>query len=109
MYRFGDTKMSILIVPYDGESPELINALKPYKCTPKKNENACKGGSCPIPRPFRMMSADEVETSIENTLKNVENVKHVSVLALNDSDKCKLVQMSRDWGSKGVSIKIIGV
>jgi hypothetical protein len=101
--------MSILIVPYDGESAELTKALKRYNCAPKKA--ACKGGSCPIPKPLRMMTSEEVKTSIANTLKTVGNVKQVAVLALNEKDQLSFVEMSRagDWGSmkKGVTVKII--
>lgn len=109
MYRLGKTKMSILIVPYYGESAELTKALKRYNCNPKKD--ACKGGSCPIPKPLRMMTTEEVKNSITNTLKNAGNVKQVVVLALNQKDQISLIEMSRigEWGSakKGVTVKII--
>ena len=62
--------MSILIVPYNGESAELTKVLKEYNVTiPKKKE--CKGGSCPIPKPLKMMSAAEVENSIANPLQKI--------------------------------------
>jgi len=101
--------MSMLIVPYDGESAELTKALKKYNVAMPKKE--CKGGSCPIPKPLKMMSASEVKNSIVNTLKSVGNVKQIAVLALNEKDQFSLVEMSRagDWGNmkKGVTVKII--
>ncbi len=101
--------MSLLIIPYDGESAQLTAALKRYKVSPPNTE--CKGGSCPIPKPLRMMTESEVKTVITNTIKSVGNVKHISVLALNEKDQFSLVDMSRkgDWGSlkSGVTVKII--
>lgn len=101
--------MSILIIPYDGESANLTKALKRYNVSVPKKE--CKAGSCPIPKPLRMMSASEVKASINNTLKSVSNLKEVVVLALNEKDQFTLVEMSRsgDWGNmkKGVTVKII--
>lgn len=100
--------MSILIVPYDGESAELTRALKKYNVAMPKKE--CKGASCPIPKPFKMLSASEVKNSIANTLKSA-NVKQIAVLALNEKDQFSLVEMSRagDWGNmkKDVTVKII--
>lgn len=99
----------MLIVPYDGESAELSKALKKYGVTMPKKE--CKGGSCPIPKPLKMMSASEVKNSIVNTIKSVGNVKQIAVLALNEKDQFSLVEMSRagEWGNmkKGVTVKII--
>ena len=87
--------MSILIVPYNGESAELTKVLKEYNVTiPKKKE--CKGGSCPIPKPLKMMSAAEVENSIANAIKNVTNVKQITVLAMNDKDQLSNVHNHED-------------
>jgi hypothetical protein len=101
--------MSMLIVPYDGESAELTKALKKYNVAMPKKE--CKDGSCPIPKPLKMMSASEVKNSITNTLKSIGNVKQIAVLALNEKDQFSLVEMSRagNWGNmkKGVTVKII--
>ena len=100
--------MSMLIVPYDGESAELTKALKKYNVAMPRKE--CKGGSCPIPKPLKMMSASEVKNSITN-IKSVANLKQIAVLALNEKDQLSLVEMSRagDWGNikKGVTVKII--
>ena len=100
--------MSMLIVPYDGESAELAKALKKYNVAMPKE---CKGGACPIPKPLKMMSAAEVKNSIANTIKSVGNVNQITVLALNEKDQFSLVEMSRagDWGNmkKGVTVKII--
>lgn len=100
--------MSMLIVPYDGESAELTKALKKYNVAMPKE---CKDGACPIPKPLKMMSASDVKNSIANTLKSVANVKQIAVLALNEKDQQSLVGMSRadDWGNmkKGVTVKII--
>lgn len=109
--------MSMLVVPYDGESAELVKALKKYGCAPRASlanvampKKECKGGSCPIPKPLKMMSAAEVKNSIANTIKS-GNVKQIAVLALNKKDQFSLVEMSRagDWGNmkNGVTVKII--
>jgi hypothetical protein len=114
MYRIGigKDKMNMLIVPYDGESAELTLALKRYNVDVPKKE--CKNGTCPIPKPLKMMSASEVKNRILNTLKiGATNVKQIVVLALNEKDQNILVEMSRvgDWGNvkKGVTVKIISV
>ena len=108
MYRPTKTKMNILIVPYDGESAELTQALKKYKVTIPKNE--CKSGSCPIPKPLKMMSAPDIKNSIANAIDSVDNVKQITVLGLNEKDMLILVEMSRagDWGNmkKGVTVRI---
>lgn len=100
--------MNILIVPYDGESAELTQALKKYKVTMSMKE--CKGGSCPISKPLKMMSAPEIKKSIANAIDSVANVKQISVLSLNEKDLLILAEMSRvdDWGNmkKGVTVKI---
>ena len=100
--------MSMLIVPYDGESAELTKALKKYNVAMPKKE--CKDGSCPIPKPLKMMSASEIKNIIANNLKSA-NIKQVAVLALNEKDQFSLVEMSRagDWGNmkKGVTVKIV--
>ena len=98
----------MLIIPYDGESAELTRALQKYNVAMPKKE--CKGGVCPIPKPFKMMSASEVKNSIANTLESVANVEQIVVLALNDKDQHSLIEMSRagNWGNmkKGVVVKI---
>jgi hypothetical protein len=99
----------MLIVPYNGESAELTKALKMYNVDIPKNE--CKGASCPIPKPLKMMSASEVTNSIINTLKSVINVKKITVLALNKKDQDILIEMSlaNDWGNmkENVTVKIV--
>jgi hypothetical protein len=102
-------KMKVLIIPYHGMSTQLSKAMEFYNCLPKKVE--CKGNSCPIVKPFNIMTSDEVKNNIVNTLKNNVNVKEIHVLALNEQDQFTFVEMSRsgNWGSmkKGVTIKII--
>lgn len=109
MYRIGKDKMNMLIVPYDGESAELTLALKRYNVDVPKKE--CKNGTCPIPKPLKMMSASEVKNRILKI--GATNVKQIVVLALNEKDQNILVEMSRvgDWGNvkKGVTVKIISV
>ncbi len=101
--------MSVLINPYKGESAELTKALKRYNVSMPKKE--CKGGSCPIPKPVQMMTANDIKTSITNTIKILTNVKQILVLALNEKDQFALVEMSKagDWGNtkKGVTVKIV--
>jgi hypothetical protein len=98
----------MLIIPYDGESPELTKALKKYNVAMPKKE--CKDGTCPIPKPLKMMSASEVKNSIAKTLESVADVEQIVVLALNVKDQHSLIEMSRagEWGNmkKGVFVKI---
>jgi hypothetical protein len=112
-------KMSILIVPYEGESTELSKALN-YKCSNGELSRVlkgydvsvskkCDGGSCPIPKPFRMLTASEIKDSISTVLKN--GYIRVAVLALNEKDLVSLSEMNRSgsWGivGKNVTINII--
>jgi len=107
------TKMkNILIVPYEGESAELTKVLKRYgniTNVPRKKE--CEKGSCPLPKPFGIMSAEKIKNSIENTIKSCCNVKQIDIMALNEKDQLIFVDMSRagDWGKMGVTVKIIKV
>lgn len=98
----------MLIVPYDGESVELTEALKRYNVALPAKE--CEGGACPIPKPLRMLSASQIKKSIASTLESVSDVERIYVLALNKEDQLSLIEMSQagDWGNmkRGVVVKI---
>jgi hypothetical protein len=70
--------MSILIVPYEGDNPELTKILEKLSITIPKKE--CRKGSCPLPKPFRMLTPTEIKSKI---LKD----KDVTVLAMNENDR----------------------
>jgi hypothetical protein len=100
--------MSFLIIPYEGESAELTNALK--KINIKKKEE-CKNGSCPLPKPLRFLTCSEVINTIKNTLKN-NKVKQITIFCLNESDRSSLIKMSTfdEWEEikkSGVNINMI--
>jgi hypothetical protein len=84
--------MSILIVPYEGESNELVKALKKYAYNIPKKE--CNNGSCRLQKPFRMLNENEVKNSVLNTLEN-SNITQIYVLALTKKDQTRLIEMSR--------------
>jgi hypothetical protein len=100
--------MSILIVPYEGESPELTKALTRHNMPqPKK---LCKKGSCPIPKLCRLMNADEIKTSITNSINSIDNIKNITILALNKNDMQSLINMNHDrkWSdNQNINIKIV--
>jgi hypothetical protein len=84
--------MSVLIVPYESGNPELAKILEKLSITIPKKE-VCKG-SCPIPKPFRMLTPTEIKTIISK-------YKDVTILALNENDKKILEDLN--LGTKIVS------
>lgn len=83
--------MRLIIIPYDGDSEELTTALKRHSIVKK----SCENGKCLIPKPFRLLSNEEIKTKINMALKTSPNAQ-INIISITKADKSKLSNIN--WG-----------